>query len=712
MAFAGASMVGALVDSSGALIAARVAMGMSAAVIFPTTLSIISNTFRERRERAAALGVWGAVVGIGVAAGPVVGGLLLEHFAWGSVFWALVPLALVTAAAAYVLVPESRDPAVPPLDLPGLVLSIAMLSALVYTIIEAPAHGWASAHTIGGFALSALLLLAFVSVERRTTHPMLDLSLFRDRRFSAASGAVTVTFFALFGFIFLITQYFQFVRGYGTLSTGARILPVALSIAVASVVGALLAPRIGTKLVVTSGLVLFGTSFVWISTVAVDASYATTIVPQMVMMGLGMGFISTPATESILQVLPPSRAGVGSAVNDATRELGGTLGVAVVGSVFSSVYAAHLADGAWSRLPGGALGEAQDSVGAATSIAVGSAAARPGAAGRVHERPAHLEPDGRPALPGRCGRGRVRAARPGRRAAGRVAGHPRTGRRLAVRATAVPRCDAARVLTESFAVGDREVRWGRRGDGPPVVFCHGTPWSSALWAPIADALTAEHTVYLWDMLGYGASSMADGDVSLGAQGRVLADLLDHWALAAPDVVAHDYGGAVALRAHLLHGAAYRSLALVDVVALAPWGSDFFRLVAEHASVFAALPAPLHEALVRAYVAGAAHRPLRAEDLDLLVGPWLGNAGQAAFYRQIAQADQRYTDEIEPLYPTLDLPVQVVWGTEDTWIPVDRAHRLAELVPGARLDLVEDAGHLVQLDAPDRLTEILRRWLAR
>ena len=355
VAFAGASMVGALVDSSGALIAARVAMGMSAAVIFPTTLSIISNTFRERRERAAALGVWGAVVGIGVAAGPVVGGLLLEHFAWGSVFWALVPLALVTAAAAYVLVPESRDPAVPPLDMPGLVLSIAMLSALVYTIIEAPAHGWASAHTIGGFALSALLLLVFVSVERRTTHPMLDLNLFRDRRFSAASGAVTVTFFALFGFIFLITQYFQFVRGYGTLSTGARILPVALSIAVASVVGALLAPRIGTKVVVTSGLVLFGTSFVWISTVAVDASYATTIVPQMVMMGLGMGFISTPATESILQVLPPSRAGVGSAVNDATRELGGTLGVAVVGSVFSSVYAAHLADGAWSRLPGGAL---------------------------------------------------------------------------------------------------------------------------------------------------------------------------------------------------------------------------------------------------------------------------------------------------------------------------------------------------------------------
>ena len=160
---------------------------------------------------------------------------------------------------------------------------------------------------------------------------MLDVTLFRDRRFSAASASVTITFFALFGFIFLVTQYFQFVRGYGTLSTGARILPVALSIAVASVVGAHLAPRIGTKVVVTTGLLLFGGAFLWISTVAVDASYATVIVPQMVLMGLGMGLISTPATESILLVLPPARAGVGSAVNDATRELGGTLGVAVVG---------------------------------------------------------------------------------------------------------------------------------------------------------------------------------------------------------------------------------------------------------------------------------------------------------------------------------------------------------------------------------------------
>jgi hypothetical protein len=216
--------------------------------------------------------------------------------------------------------------------------------------------------------VSALALLAFVVRERRTSHPMLDVSLFRDPRFSAASGAVTITFFALFGFIFLITQYFQFIRGYGTLSTGARILPVALSIAVASVAGALLAPRIGTKTVVSSGLVVFGTAFWWISTDAVDSSYSSVIVPQMVLMGLGMGLISAPATESILLVLPPARAGVGSAVNDATRELGGTLGVAVVGSLFASVYSGRLADGVFGGLPGTALAQAQDSVGAALAI--------------------------------------------------------------------------------------------------------------------------------------------------------------------------------------------------------------------------------------------------------------------------------------------------------------------------------------------------------
>lgn len=275
-----------------------------------------------------------------------------------------------------------------------------------------------------------------------------------------------------------------------------------------------------------------------------------------------------------------------------------------------------------------------------------------------------------------------------------------------------PSSDAGVVLAESFTWrGDQQVRWSRYGSGPPVVFCHGTPWSSALWKPIADALSSDVTVYLWDTPGYGASTMASGqDVSLLAQGTLLAEFLDLWELDEPHVIAHDYGGAVALRAHLLHGAHYRSLALVDVVALSPWGSEFFRLVADNAEVFTQLPPPLHEALVRAYITGAAHRPLRADQLDELVGPWIGADGQAAFYRQIAQADQSYTDEIEPAYSRIDVPVLVAWGTEDTWIPVDRAHRLADQIPGAELHLVPEAGHLIQLDAPEHLTALLQKWL--
>ena len=369
LGFAAASVAGALVHDTGALVAARVVMGAFAALIFPTTLSIISNTFTDRRQRAAALGGWGAVVGVGVAAGPVTGGALLTYFYWGSVFLALAPLALVAAGLAFALVPESRDPGTPPLDRRGLLLSAALLTLLVYTVIEAPARGWGGAATLLGLGGSAVLAVAFVAAERAAAHPMLDVRLFADRRFSAASGAVAVTFFALAGFIFLITQYFQVVRGYGTLSTGARILPVAISIAGASVAGGALAPRLGTRALVVSGLIMFGAAMVWIAASAVDIPYWQTIVPQMVLMGLGMGLISTPATESILQVLPPARAGVGSAVNDATRELGSTLGVAVVGSVFSSVFGRRLAAGAFART--GHLAEAQDSVAVTFRLAGG-----------------------------------------------------------------------------------------------------------------------------------------------------------------------------------------------------------------------------------------------------------------------------------------------------------------------------------------------------
>jgi pimeloyl-ACP methyl ester carboxylesterase len=269
-----------------------------------------------------------------------------------------------------------------------------------------------------------------------------------------------------------------------------------------------------------------------------------------------------------------------------------------------------------------------------------------------------------------------------------------------------------RVLTEELSWRGRVVRWERMGSGPNVVFCHGTPWSSELWRPCAEALAPYFTVHLWDMPGYGQSSkQAEHRVSLDVQGELFADLLDHWDVRSPQVVAHDYGGAVALRAHLLHNTPYASLALADVVALAPWGSDFFRLVREHADVFSALPAAIHEGALRAYVAGASHVGVAPAAMEALVSPWLDAPGQAAFYRQIAQADQGYTDEIEHLYPELDLPVLVIWGREDSWIPADRAHRLVALIPGAQLRLVEGAGHLIQLDQPTALATTLARWLS-
>lgn len=261
----------------------------------------------------------------------------------------------------------------------------------------------------------------------------------------------------------------------------------------------------------------------------------------------------------------------------------------------------------------------------------------------------------------------------------------------------------------------RTVAWDRFGEGPALVLLHGTPWSSALWRPITDALAPRFTVHLWDMPGYGASSMeADHPVDLGVQGELFAELLDLWDLDRPDqrphVVAHDVGGAVALRARLLHGARYASLCLVDVVALSPWGSPFFRLVGEHAEVFAQLPPAVHRGAVEAYVRGASHRGLRDDDLAMLVEPWTSEIGQAAFYRQIAEADERFTDEVEARYGELDEPVHVVWGAEDTWIPVDRAERLARMIPGTSLSVVEGAGHLIQLDAPAALTAELARWL--
>lgn len=270
-----------------------------------------------------------------------------------------------------------------------------------------------------------------------------------------------------------------------------------------------------------------------------------------------------------------------------------------------------------------------------------------------------------------------------------------------------------RRLDRRFESTAGTVRWAVFGEpeGDPVVLLHGTPFSSYVWRHIAQALASRHRVHVWDMPGYGESAKFEGqDVSLARQGRVFTELLAEWRLERPLVVAHDFGGAVALRAHLLHGARYRRLALVDPVALAPWGSPAFRHLGAHADVFAGLPPALHRGLVREYVRSASSPGLPAATLDRLVEPWLGDDGRPAFYRQIAQADQAYTDEIQGRYPTLDLPVLVCWGEEDTWIPPEKGRELAELIPGARLRLIPGAGHLVQEDAPAELTAALWDFL--
>lgn len=372
--------LGALTESSGALIATRALMGLGAALIFPTTLSIITNVFTERTARAKAIGLWGAVTGLAIALGPIVGGALLETSTWQSTFLLKVPVALVAIGLVLWVVPDSRDPRAPRLDLGGLALSTAFVGTLVYAIIEAPEAGWRSTQTVGLLALALLLGTVFVAFERRVTDPMLDVRVFRNLRFSAASVSITVAFFALAGFIFLITQYFQFLKGYGPLETGLRILPVATSVAVGSIVGTQLAVRRGTKLVVGGGLLSLAAAYGWTSTASASTDYST-IVGQMLFLGTGMGLTSAPATESIMGAVSRAKAGVGSAINDTARELGATLGVAVIGSVFASLYADAFATQATAALPGEAVDTARESVGAALAASEQLTAAGAGDAG-------------------------------------------------------------------------------------------------------------------------------------------------------------------------------------------------------------------------------------------------------------------------------------------------------------------------------------------
>jgi EmrB/QacA subfamily drug resistance transporter len=340
--FAVMSVAAALSRTTGELIAARGAMGIAAALIYPATLALLTNVFTVARERATAIGIWSGVSGLAVAIGPVTGGLLLRHFAWGSVFLVNVPIVAVALAAGMWLLPESRDAHPGRFDPLGAVLSIAGIGLLTWTVIEAPTHGWGSATTIAGFAGALLILALFVYSQLRREDPLLDVRLFRNMRFTAASGAIALAFFGLFGFIFLITQYFQLVRGYDPLRAGVATLPFAIVTGAVAPLAIAVMKRVGTKIVVTAGLALMSAGFLVAATTAVDSAYWGRIILAMALMAAGLGLTSSPATEAIMGALPAAKAGVGSAVNDTTREVGGTLGVAVVGSVLSSAYGGHV----------------------------------------------------------------------------------------------------------------------------------------------------------------------------------------------------------------------------------------------------------------------------------------------------------------------------------------------------------------------------------
>ena len=363
--FLGGSVASAVAGSAGVLIATRTAMGIGAALIMPATLSIITDMFPER-ERGRAIGVWAGMAGLGIILGPTVGGWLLEQFWWGSVFLINVPIVAVALLAGWVLVPESRDPHATPLDPVGALLSIAGLVALVYGIIKAPDDGWTDPVTLGGFVVAAVILAVFVAWELRSTHPMLNLGLFRDPRFSAASVSVTLVFFALNGGLFILTQHLQFVLGYTPLQAGVRLLPIVTMMVAAPASGSIV-ERLGTKAVVTAGLLVDALGLWIISTLGAGSGYGP-VALGLAVIGVGNGLAMAPATASIMGSLPPGKFGVGSAMNDTTRMVGGALGVAVIGSVLNAAYASSIGP-AVAGLPAAAAAAASNSVGAATQVA-------------------------------------------------------------------------------------------------------------------------------------------------------------------------------------------------------------------------------------------------------------------------------------------------------------------------------------------------------
>jgi EmrB/QacA subfamily drug resistance transporter len=341
--FGTGSVASAFAGSATALIATRSLMGIGGAFIMPSTLSVITNTFTDHQERGKAIGVWAGVSALGIGLGPISGGVLLAHFWWGSIFLVNVPIVIIGLIGGYFLVPESRDPAAPRLDFIGAGLSIVALASLLWAIIEAPTKGWTSPSIVVAGVAGVLLFAGFLLWERRAPSPMLDLTFFRNPRFSVASAAIMLTFFALFGTIFLLTQYLQSVLGYSTVKAGAVLVPQAAVMMVLAPQSANLVRRFGNKRVVATGLTVVGLSLLLFTQFDVDSSTLDVIIIT-VLLGVGMANVMAPATDSIMGSLPRAKAGVGSAMNDTTRQMGGALGVAILGSILSSRYSARITE--------------------------------------------------------------------------------------------------------------------------------------------------------------------------------------------------------------------------------------------------------------------------------------------------------------------------------------------------------------------------------
>jgi len=332
-----ASVAGALQTTAVGLIGCRCLTGIAASMVMPSTLSILTNVFRDQRERGRAIGVWSGFASVGVAAGPIVGGLLLRNFSWSAVFWVNAPIGLVALVATYYAVPESKNDRAGALDPLGALLSIAGLVGVLYSIIEAPARGWASGQVLGSGLSGIAIIGVFVAWELHTSSPMLDVRFYRNRRFAAANSAVTLAYFALFGSLFLMTQFWQFVKGYTPLEVGVRLIPYAASMSISSPISSVLVNRFGSRNVMMVGFMLSSCSFFGLSHLHADSSYPRVIL-NMLFTGVGIGLSLPPATAAIMGSLPRQHAGVGSAVNDTTRNVGGSLGVAVIGSIMASTY--------------------------------------------------------------------------------------------------------------------------------------------------------------------------------------------------------------------------------------------------------------------------------------------------------------------------------------------------------------------------------------